>query len=103
GRFTVRLPFKANTTPSFDNTYNLAKRRFIAVENRLQKNLLLKNQYIDFMEEYLSLGHMEKAPMKYNDSSNEYFLPHHSVVKDSNTTKLRVVFDASAKDINGTS
>jgi hypothetical protein len=37
-------------------------------------------------------------------SNDGYFLPHHSVVKESNvSTKLRVVFDASAKTSNGVS
>ena len=53
------------------------------------------------MEEYLTLNHMTQVvPM----SDGKYFLPHHAVIKESSsTTKLRVVFDASCKDIHGVS
>ncbi|XP_072377892.1 uncharacterized protein [Diabrotica undecimpunctata] len=50
--------------------------------------------YIEFMEEYIQLGHM----FKVDDSqqSFSYYLPHHGVLKDDSvTTKLPVVFDGS--------
>ena len=54
------------------------------------------------MKEYEELGHIsEDKTASINDG---YFLPHHSVVKKSSlTTKLRVVFDASAKRSSGLS
>ncbi|XP_024877009.1 uncharacterized protein LOC112457902 [Temnothorax curvispinosus] len=43
-----------------------------------------------------------KQPFPVNGSV--FYLPHHGVLKsDSTTTKLHVVFDASAKDLNGVS
>lgn len=56
------------------------------------------------MSEYQSLGHMTK--INHDDVSHipHYYLPHHCVEKhDSLTTKLRVVFDASAKTTTGMS
>ena len=54
------------------------------------------------MKEYEELGHM--AEDKTASIRNGYFLPHHSVIKQSSlTTKLRVVFDASAKTSTGVS
>ena len=53
---------------------------------------------------FFSLGHMEVIPDKGIAISNNdsYYLPHHCVFKeDSSTTKLRVVFDASAKTSSG--
>lgn len=51
------------------------------------------------MNEYIKLNHMTKIKQE-NDVG--YFIPHHGVIKeDTTTTKLRVVFDASAKTTSG--
>jgi len=48
------------------------------------------------MKEYIDLGHMVESKRE-----GKYYLPHQAVLRDSSlTTKLRVVFDASAKTIN---
>lgn len=49
------------------------------------------------MYEYITLGHMELAEHAVPENRC-YYLPHHAVYKESNSsTKLRVVFNASAK------
>ncbi|XP_045458533.1 uncharacterized protein LOC123668885 [Melitaea cinxia] len=59
------------------------------------------NKYEAVMEEYLHHGHMEPVPISEENVSNAVYLPHHAVVRDDkDTTKLRVVFDASAKGKN---
>ncbi|XP_037930980.1 uncharacterized protein LOC119665804 [Teleopsis dalmanni] len=96
GRFVVRLPFLENSL-TLGESQETAWRRFISLERRLAKNDVLRKQYVQFMEEYERLGHMTEVNL---DSmlTPRYFIPHHCVLKpDSTTTKLRVVFDASAK------
>jgi Pao retrotransposon peptidase len=56
------------------------------------------------MSDYQTLGHMEAVPTDQLDKpcSEVYYIPHHAVMKaSSSTTKLRVVFDASAKSSSG--
>ncbi|XP_065090043.1 uncharacterized protein LOC135711191 [Ochlerotatus camptorhynchus] len=72
------------------------------LDNRLEKDEELKTQYHVFMDEYISLGHMVPALDDDENSSTSCYLPHHSVVRQSSTTtKVRVVFDGSAKTSTG--
>lgn len=56
------------------------------------------------MNEYLQLGHMEQVPEHEKCRCDAVYLPHQAVTReDKDTTKLRDVFDASAKSKNGIS
>lgn len=101
GQYIVKLPFKKNVN-ELGESYSRALNRFYSLERSLLKNREHKDQYCEFMKEYEELGHMTEDK---NASLNEgYFIPHHSVLKQSNlTTKFRVVFDASAKTSTGIS
>lgn len=104
GRFIVKLPFRKGTL-KLGNLYNIAKRRFLSLERRLENNSELKNEYIKFINEYQNLGHLEEVlDDGHIDSDGTCYLPHHAVMKESSTsTRLRVVFDASCKSDNGVS
>ncbi|XP_059062702.1 uncharacterized protein LOC131855445 [Achroia grisella] len=100
GRYMVRIPFKENTEPIFEGSRNLALRRFYAIERRLSRDSNLRSQYTDFMSDYIDSGHMSLVPAN-EVGLGKYYIPHHCVLRpDSTTTRLRVVFDASAKDLN---
>ncbi|XP_060518380.1 uncharacterized protein LOC132697105 [Cylas formicarius] len=101
GRFVVTLPLKDSISKLGDSRA-IATNRFLNLERKLNKNLILKTQYHEFINEYLKLNHMS-LDENQQDSSG-FFLPHHGVFKESSTTtKLRVVFDGSAKSSSGIS
>ncbi|XP_058827609.1 uncharacterized protein LOC131687534 [Topomyia yanbarensis] len=104
GRYMVRLPRQPNFNELIGDSRPMALRRFLLLEKRLARNPELKNEYHKFMEEYLSLGHMQRVREDDGQYSQAYYLPHDPVVKEaSRTTKVRVVFDASAKTSTGSS
>lgn len=104
GRFIVSLPFKENITQLGDS-FNGAQERFFRLERQLKRNSGLQEKYHKFLAEYIQLGHMTRVEnLDYNKSELCYFLPHHGVLNENSiTTKLRVVFDASAKSSTGIS
>ncbi|GFW34742.1 DUF1758 domain-containing protein [Trichonephila clavipes] len=94
----VSLPFKNDN--ALGDSKVQAKRRFFSLEKRLQANPELRDRYVKFMQDYEHLGHMQLVPNSElsKPSSKCFYLPHFGVVREqSETTKLRVVFDASAK------
>ena len=95
GKFIVKLPLKQHPSMLAESK-GMAFERLKSLERRLFHNPTLKDQYIMFMREYESLGHMTRT--KDDEiTSPHYYIPHHCVLRpDSTTTKLRVVFDASA-------
>lgn len=100
GRFTVPLPFRGSGVPkAFDGSRQVAMRRFLNLERKLQTNPPLYDSYRRFMNEYLELGHMSLA-----SRPGLYHILHHAVLKDPrDVSKVRVVFDASASCYSGIS
>lgn len=100
GRFSVPLPFRSQVSnETFVGSREVATRRFEMLERKLAGNPQLKALYDKFMSEYLSLGHMTLA-----QSPGHYFIPHHAIFRpDVDASKIRVVFDASARGFRGPS
>ncbi|CAK1600373.1 unnamed protein product [Parnassius mnemosyne] len=105
GRFVVHLPLKHSikeTVKACGETKYLAIKRFKQLERMFIKHEDLRTEYRNVIHEYLKMSHMKKAEKGEEDEA--IYLPHHAVVrKDKDTTKVRVVFDASAKGSNGLS
>ncbi|XP_043529516.1 uncharacterized protein LOC122539017 [Frieseomelitta varia] len=58
--------------------------------------------YAAFVKEYHNLRHMTRIPDGEPDPPCVFYLPHHGVIRESNsTTKLRVVFNGSCRVANG--
>ncbi|XP_058448937.1 uncharacterized protein LOC131428894 [Malaya genurostris] len=98
GRYIVELPLK-ECVSELGNSRFLALKRFYALERKLEQQPDLKEQYVNFMKEYEELGHCKEINENMDAGDiRKWYLPHHAVLRPSNTTtKCRVVFDASAK------
>ncbi|XP_058828481.1 uncharacterized protein LOC131688298 [Topomyia yanbarensis] len=102
GRYVVRLPKRSSFENLLGDSKPVAIRRFHCLEAKLQKDPPLRVQYNSFMAEYLQLGHMHPIPYQGKNEAIAFYLPHHPVIKkESTTTKIRVVFDGSAKTTSG--
>ncbi|XP_075163365.1 uncharacterized protein LOC142235999 [Haematobia irritans] len=96
GRIEVALPFKSDPSV-LGQSYEIARRRFLSLERRMQKDEELRKMYHIFMNEYINLGHMSIADSSAL-SGPHYVIPHQCVLRpQSSSTKLRVVFDASCR------
>ncbi|XP_043263201.1 uncharacterized protein LOC122403641 [Colletes gigas] len=101
GRHVVAIPFKEEIN-GLGHSRQQAERRLLALERRLTKQPQIQQEYIAFMREYEELGHMTELNEEQREDG--FYLPHHAIIKESSsTTKLRVVFDGSAKTTSGLS
>ncbi|GFX52353.1 uncharacterized protein TNCV_4323711 [Trichonephila clavipes] len=97
GRYMVNLPFKENNTLG-ESKKKKAVQLLYALENKFHKNKQFKDNFLNFMNEYLALGHMREISQKRDDETPNCYIPYHMVINEkSTTTKCRVVFNASSK------
>ena len=99
-RYEVSLPWKTSNAPLSPN-YTLCEDRLKGLLRRLKQNPEVMREYDSTIQGQLQQGIVElaKAPNE-NDNSKRvvHYLPHHAVIrKDKDTTKIRIVYDASAK------
>lgn len=105
GRFIVTMPTRPELLQKLGDSKDIALKRFMTLERKLNRDSELKREYTKFMHEYLSLHHMRELRSNAaltQESSVKYYLPHHCMIKEtSTTTRLRVVFDASSQTTSG--
>ena len=102
GRYRVSLPKKPDSPPLGESRTQAVK-RYYSNENSITRKGTWQ-QFQDVIQEYVDLGHSELVPPAdlEHPQTGTYYLPMHAVIKNSSsTTKLRVVFDASAKTTSG--
>ncbi|KAH1028783.1 hypothetical protein HUJ05_002115 [Dendroctonus ponderosae] len=96
GHFVVQLLFR-HSESYLGHSKEIAIKRFLNLERKLNRNPSLKSDYSKFLEEYEALGHMIRTNFETLENKSTCFLPHHGVINNtSETTKLRVVFDGSS-------
>lgn len=95
GRYIVKIPLHDNKI--LGSSESIALQQFYQLERRLQKNDELSKNYMEFMQEFIDLGHMRLATSA-EKRADGYYIPHHAV-----TSRFRVVFNASSLTTNGKS
>ena len=101
-RYTVTLPRKQGNLHLGESRHQALIRYKANERSLLNKGTLDRFQAV--VQEYLTLGHARLVTSSELSApaSDSYYLPMHGVTKESSsTTKLRVVFDASAKTSSG--
>ena len=100
GQYFAPLPWKADHPPLPSNL-ELCKRRLTQVTSRLNKLGLMK-QYCKVMEEHLTRGYIEELSDLNQPWPEQgcHYLPHFFVLKDSETTTLRIVFAANSGKVS---
>ena len=77
---------------------HLSRKRLENVERKLLRNGKLREEYGDIIEEQLKAGGIIKEAPQNPTGERVFYMPHKPVVKQSAvTTKVHMVFDASAK------
>ena len=94
----MRLPFNEDHDLLPDN-FTLCKSRLVSLLRRLSVKPDVSRQYNDVIREQLKQGIIEPVDQgTTNGAGKVHYIPHQKVIRvDKETTKLRVVYDASAK------
>lgn len=93
GRYIVKLPWM-NERPRIPSNKKMATSRLMSATKKLNFNNHFKT-YDDIFKTWFDEGFIEKLVNVNNE--NGHYLPHHPIFKDSITTPVRPVFDASCK------
>jgi transposase InsO family protein len=98
--YEVSLPWKQNHAVLPDN-YSMCVSRLTSVLRRLRTNPELLAKYDLVMSEQLAEGIVEEVPddeVESCEAGMRHYVSHHPVIREEKTTtKLRIVYDASAR------
>ncbi|XP_043469701.1 uncharacterized protein LOC122503290 [Leptopilina heterotoma] len=96
GHYMVDLLF-IKSPSQLGDSYHTALNSLKRLEKKFSSDPQLASQYKEFMAKYESLGHMTCMGPVNDSNSENVFIPHHPVCRDSSqTTKERGVFNASS-------
>ncbi|XP_064088766.1 uncharacterized protein LOC135203080 [Macrobrachium nipponense] len=95
GRYEVSLPWKVDKKQLPTNLV-LSRKRLNSTIHKLKQTNKYLEIYDQIINEQLSLSFTKTVPEDLK-LTNIHYLPHLPVIKDSTTTPIRIVFDASAR------
>ncbi|GFV21514.1 reverse transcriptase domain-containing protein [Trichonephila clavipes] len=95
GMYETKL-FWEDKPSDLENNWAIAKLRFGNLSIKMQDNNWLYNEYKNIVKDQIKENIVEECSSHFE--TNSYYMPHSAVVrKDKETTKVRMVFDASSK------
>ena len=104
-RYQVRLPWKQDH-PLLPDNFTLVQRRLQGLNPRLQGNPNLLEEYDSTIKDQEEKGIIERVTSSEDIEvvGKIHYLSHHPVIRqDKDMTKVRIVYNASAKNSSGTS
>ena len=97
GRYSIAVPWKEQR-PQLPNNRQVAESRLCSTERNLKKKEFVEAEYQKTIETYIEKGYLRRVPENEPPPPEVWYLPHFPIVKMSkSTTKVRIVFDCSAK------
>ena len=97
GRYEVSLPWREYHDP-LPNNYNLSRKRLYGLRQRLKQRPAILREYNAIICDQLKGGIVEVVQEPDDTPRMVHYLPHHAVIReDKKTTKVRIVYDASAR------
>ncbi|GFQ98486.1 integrase catalytic domain-containing protein [Trichonephila clavata] len=98
-RVDIRVTPWLEVHPELSDNRNIAERRLKSCVRSLQKRNCLQ-EYENIFKEWVSEKIIESVAPEELAREKGHFLPHRPVFKENSTTRIRPVFDASAKERN---
>ena len=95
GMYSVKLPWKPHHD-ELSNNKALAYHRTRATVKQLEKTPTLLDTYGSIIDDYEKRGFIEKVQNDDSPNDRTYYIPHHSIIRESKTTPVRIVFDCSS-------
>lgn len=96
-RYELSLPWRECHDPLPTN-YDLSRRRLTGLLRRLRQSPEVLKEYDSIIRTQLQDGIVELVKEDVACAGVVHYLPHHGVIRrDKDTTKVRVVYDASSK------
>ena len=96
-RYEAKLPFREVHEILHDH-FNLCEKRLLKLYSNLKNDTVLLKKYNDIFLEQKQLGIIEGAE-EIAKPGQYHYIPHHPVIREDKNTKVRFVFDASAKSV----
>uniref|UniRef100_A0A914V113 Integrase catalytic domain-containing protein n=1 Tax=Plectus sambesii TaxID=2011161 RepID=A0A914V113_9BILA len=97
GRYNVKWPWKSEC-PQLPDNYWLCHGRLKSLMRRFSREAELLKKYDDIIQDQFAKEIIEKVGEETETGPIQHYLPHHPVITPmKTTTKVRIVYDASAK------